>query len=264
MSRIEEDSVPFPHSRLFLLAAVHGDPAGYDRAWRLLEYVQPAIITVEISSFSVRYREQALKDWRRRLEAGLAGLPPGAAANLEVARVAAQTALPFEYRAARDWGRAHQAAVKLVDAGAPARRHLPRYSRELLAPENLRSLSETGTGGTLEDFVAREFHRARLAREGRLKRPLRQADEEVSRRERLWAKRLRRLAIPGRRVAHLGGWEHLVPWEDGGGLPGLLRDLHPRVILLEEADHLTSLEKSADSAFLSPEEGRPESGKAGE
>lgn len=227
-----------PSTNLIFLAGVHGDPAGFGRAWRFFEMVRPEIITVEISPFSVRYRGRAARDWRRRLAAALEGLPPKAAGNLAVARVAAQTALPFEYRAARDWGRAHGAAVKLVDAGSVARRHLPRFATGLLTPDNLFSLNQYGESGSLEDFVAREFRRARLARDGRLKRLSRPADEETRRRRRLWARRLARLAADKKRIVHLGGWEHLVPWADGGGLAELLADLSPRVILLDEADHL--------------------------
>jgi hypothetical protein len=225
-------------TNLTLLATVHGDPAGYERAWRLFEQVQPEVITVEISRFSVRYREQAQKDWRRRLAEALRALPPEAEKCLAVARLKAQADIPFEYRAARDWGKLHQAPIKLLDAGRVARSHLPRYADELLSPDNLRILWENEASGNLEDFVATEFRRARLAREGKLRPALRPADPGDRSRERLWAKRLKDLVDSGKRVAHLGGWEHLVPWEGGGGLTQLLADLKPSVILLDEADRL--------------------------
>jgi len=41
-----------------------------------------------------------------------------------------------------------------------------------------------------------------------------------------------------RRVVHLGGWEHLVAWEDSPGLWPDLADLQPRRLLLDEADRL--------------------------
>jgi hypothetical protein len=41
-----------------------------------------------------------------------------------------------------------------------------------------------------------------------------------------------------RKVVHLGGWEHLVPWPDGGGLFHLLADLKPAVLLLEETEQI--------------------------
>ncbi len=226
---------PPPTSQLYLLATVHGDPAGYGRAWRFFEYMRPEVITVEISRFSVRYRQRAGRDWRRRLSEALKSLPPEAGGNLAVARVMAQTALPFEYRAARDWGKVHNIPVKLLDTGVVARRHLPRYSDELLTPENLRLLGEIEASGTLEEFVTQEFQRARLAFEGKLRRLPRAVDIEDGHRERLWAKRLRRLVDGKKQVVHLGGWEHLVPWPDGGGLPHLLADLKPGIILLDEA-----------------------------
>jgi hypothetical protein len=37
---------------------------------------------------------------------------------------------------------------------------------------------------------------------------------------------------------HLGGWEHLVDWQDGRGLWPDLADLSPGRLLLDEADRL--------------------------
>jgi hypothetical protein len=230
---------PSPTSQLILLATVHGDPAGYARAWRFFEQVRPEAITVEISRLSVRDREQALEGWQRRLSEAIKSLPPEAEKSLSVARLQAQADLPFEYRAARDWGKLHQVPVKFLDAGAVARTHLPRYADELLSPDNVRFLYENeAPGGTLEEFVAGEFRRARLARQGKLRPLPRFAASGNRRRERLWARRLKDLVKSGKQVVHLGGWEHLVPWEGGGWLTELLSDLNPKVLLLDEADHL--------------------------
>ena len=236
----EGPQVPGPPSasQIILLATVHGDPAGYERAWRIFEQLRPEVITVEISRFSVRWRERAIRGWRRRLAEALRSLPPEAARSLAVSRVAAQAEVPFEYQAARDWGKSHNVAVKLLDSGAVARHHLHRYTKELLTAANLRCLGENGSTGTLEEFVAAEFRRARLAREGKLRPLPHVAEADDHRRERLWAKRLQRLVATGKRVVHLGGWEHLLPWPGGGGLLQLLEDLKPGIILLDEADQI--------------------------
>jgi hypothetical protein len=42
-------------------------------------------------------------------------------------------------------------------------------------------------------------------------------------------------------VAHLGGWEHLVDWQDSPGLWGDLADLEPQRLLLDVADGLPGL-----------------------
>lgn len=206
---------PFPPSKnpaspsLILIGTVHGDPLGYARALKLLRHFKPDLVTVEVSRFSLRYRERQGSRWQRLLEQALEGLPPAAACHLAIRRLAAQVALPFEVRAARDYGRRFAIPWRPLDLGRLSRRHLPRYARELLAPENVRALLTT-KDEPLAAYVAREYRRARLA----VQRPpwwsLR-GDPETRRRERLQARRLRDCLARYPRVVHLGGWEHLVP-----------------------------------------------------
>jgi hypothetical protein len=229
-------ALEFPaNPNLILVGTVHGDPRGYDRALRLLEYFKPGLITVEISPFSVRYRERHGAGWRRRLETALGNLPAEAARHLALRRVAAQLELPFEYRAARDYGEAGGAAVQLIDVSRPAREHLPRYRRELLTPSNLRALLDTADGD-LGEYVAAQFQQARAANNGTRPAPAHTWDREIRRRERLLAVRLRRLAGPGLLVVHLGGWEHLT--DRGAGLLPYLAGLNYARIFLDSADCL--------------------------
>jgi hypothetical protein len=223
-------------SNLILIGTVHGDPRGWERAVRLLDLWRPDLITVEISAFSLRYRARHGARWQRLLAEGLKELPAGAAAHPAIRRVRAQVALPFEVRAADDWGRRHGVPWRPLDLGETARRHLPRYARELLAPYNLRALLASEADGSLEGFVAREFRRARLAYRRSPRRLPLAAEAEAGRRERFLARRLRRLAGGGGRLVHLGGWQHLAPWQDESGLWQLLADLKPGRLLLDEAD----------------------------
>ena len=222
--------------RLILIGTVHGDPAGYERALRLLAHLQPDLITVEISRFSLRYRRCQESRWQRLLERGLQELRAGASEHLAIRRLMTQVALPFEVRAARDWGGTHGIPWRPLDLGSPARRHLPRYARELLSPENLQALLTTAAEQSLEDFVAAQFHRARRAYQRPPRRLFPANDGETRRRERFLARRLRRLAGRGGRLVHLGGWEHLVDWQDGAGLWPEVQGLKPWRLLLDEAD----------------------------
>jgi hypothetical protein len=120
-----------------------------------------------------------------------------------------------------------------------SRRHLPRYGPELLTPDNLRALLTT-PDGDLREYVTAEFRRARLALAQTPRRALIPPDPETGRRERFQARRLRSLARRYRRVAHLGGWEHLTARAEGGGLWDHLADMRPRRLLLDEADGLTA------------------------
>ena len=175
--------------------------------------------------------------WQRQLALALAELPEGAALHLAIQRLAAQVALPFEVRAARDYSRSVSVPWRPLDLGFLSRRHLPRYGPELLSPANVQALLNT-PDGDLKDFVAGEFRRARQALARAPRRPISPGAPETLRREHFLARRLRGLASRHRRVVHLGGWEHLVDWQDSPGLWGDLADLKPRRVLLDEADRL--------------------------
>ena len=202
-----------------------------------MAYLSPDMVTVEISPFSLRYRLKHGPGWQRQLTQVLAQLPAAAARHLAIQRLAAQVALPFEVKAARDYHRATAVPWRPLDLGSLARRHLPHYGSELLSPANLRALLAT-TDGTLAEFVAAEFNRARRALARSPRRPLTSGTPEMMRRERFLARRLRTLTFRYRRVVHLGGWEHLVDWQDEPSLWNDLADAQPRRLLLDEADEL--------------------------
>jgi hypothetical protein len=222
-------------SNLILIGTVHGDPRGYARVLKLLEGLRPDVVTVEISRFSLRYRRAWEGRWRGQLKEALAGLPPGAERHPAIRRITAQIGLPFEYRAARDYSRRDGAKCLPVDLGNVSRRHLPAYSRELLSPANLRALSAEPQD-FLEDAVAREYCRARLAFKRSPWRPAGKGSPETRRREFFVSRRLKRLAEKAGRIAHLGGWEHLIPWRDGDGLRSWLADQNPYILLADAGD----------------------------
>lgn len=221
--------------KLILVGTVHGDPQGYDRAWRLLRRLAPDLVTVEVSAFSVRYRLRQQQRWQRLLQQALAALPSGASRHLAIRRLAAQVALPFEVKAARDFSRRWGTPWRPVDLGSTARRHLPRYGPELLSPANLQVLLTT-EDGSMEALVAGEYGRARRAYRQAPRRLFSQNHPEILRRERFLARRLRRLASRYRRLVHLGGWEHLVGWPDALGLWQELAALQPLRLLLDETE----------------------------
>lgn len=225
-----------PTHNLILVGVVHGDPRGYARAGKLLAQLSPDMVTVEISPYSLRYRLKHGPGWQRQLNQSLAQLPRAAVRHLAIQRLSAQVALPFEVKAARDYHRLTGVPWRPLDLGGLARRHLPRYGSELLTPANLKALLASADG-PLEEYVAAEFTRARLALVRKHRRLLISGIPETLRREKFLGRRLRTLTSQYTQVVHLGGWEHLVAWEEGPGLWGDLGDLHPRRVLLDEADH---------------------------
>lgn len=226
---------------LILIGTVHGDPRGYERAWALLNHLRPDLVSVEISPFSLRYRLRHGPHWQRQLNQALAELPDDAAHHLAIQRLTAQVDLPFEVRAARNFSRNRQVPWRPLDLGFLSRRHLPRYGTELLSPANLKALLRT-PDGELQEYVAAEFRRARLAVRRPPRRLFTPGDSEAVRREGFLARRLRRLASRYGRVAHLGGWEHLVPWQDSPNLWRQVADLTPGRLFLDQADELLGAE----------------------
>ena len=222
-----------PANNLILVGTVHGDPRGYERVRRLLERLRPDAVTVEISRFSARYRRAWEGRWQRQLKEALAGLPVEASRHPAIRRVAAQIALPFEYRAARDYSRIYGAKCLPLDLGGLSRRHLPRYGQELLSPANLRALAGEPRE-SLEEEMAREYRRARLACQRSPWRLAMDGSPETLRREFFVSRRLKRLVARGDGVVHLGGWEHLIPWREGPGLRSWLADQNPYIMLADE------------------------------
>lgn len=237
-------------AHLILVGTVHGDPRGYERTVKLLEYLRPELITVEISPFSVRYRAAHQEKWRRLLEAALTQLPEGARKHPAIRRVAAQIEMPFEWRAAHDYGGKAGIPWRPIDLSVLARRHLPLYEKELLTPDNLKQLWKT-PGYSLEEQVMAAYRQARRCLRPPGWRPSPDTGGLGCWRERTVAARLRRLAN-GRRVVHLGGWQHVVSWEDGGSLSDLLKDLGPVRLLLDESDALAGQSPEVKSSESSP------------
>jgi hypothetical protein len=241
---------PIAGYNLILIGTVHGDPRGQARTGKLLNHLGPDLVTVEISPFSLRYRRQHEARWQRQLANALAELPEDAALHLAIRRLAAQVALPFEVRAAQDYRRRAGVPWRPLDLGFVSRRHLPRFGRELLSPANLKALLTT-PDGDLKELVAAEFRRARQAWTRPPRRLIFPGASDARRRERFLARRLRGLTPRHRQVVHLGGWEHLVAWEDSPGLWGDLADQKPERLLLDEADRLPGFSGAENRGAIS-------------
>ena len=163
-----------PLSRLFLLGAVHRDPAGKKRLLGALEDLKPNAISLEVSPASVELRRKWGRRWtfmfKERL-AGLAretGLSPGRLMMGSALRgVYEYLRLPYEYRAAMEYARDHDRPVFLLDDSELAARYLNLVEREILSYRNMTLLAEAEDGTHLAGEVDAEYRRAR----NRLKTP---------------------------------------------------------------------------------------------
>ncbi|RLA89240.1 MAG: hypothetical protein DRG58_05560 [Deltaproteobacteria bacterium] len=224
-------------AELILVGTVHGDPQGYQRVWKCLECWRPSLITVEISQFSLRYRQRHGPAWRRQFQRTIKQMPPGARQHLALRRIEAQLAWPFEAQATQDYVQQHDIGWRAIDTGRLSRNQLRRYLSELLTPKNLHNLllTEDGDWG---QYIGAEYHQARLA----LAHPQRFAlqcrylwiSEPMLRRDRIMARRLRALAQVASPIVHLGGWTHLLTDVGPTTLAQHLVDLKPQRWLLDQ------------------------------
>lgn len=205
---------------LMLVGTVHLDPTGFERLLALLKAARPKTVTVEVSPYALKFRRSTGREMLKRLDAFRrpdGSLPPALAA------VAAQLAVPFEYRAAASHARRTGARLCRIGDSRESERLLGLLERELMATDNLVTLALRDEP-EIAELVDREWARAR-----RIFRDRRLSGSDVagrlSRRNQRLAEKIRPLIADGT-VVHIGGWEHLE------GLAELLSELEPQVRLL--------------------------------
>lgn len=199
---------------LILVGVVHLDPKGRPALTRLLDDLEPRIITLELSPFALDARRRRAPGLARRLATHRlpdGNLPPG------LQGVAAQLALPFEWLAASDHAR--RTGARVVPVGDSTRsRHMWRLiGSELLSRRNLEILAGVPHPGLAAD-VAAELHEARHAHDHDHDHDCdcsgtREDDGALALRIGLTTRSCRG------RVVHVGGWRHLCGLGELLGVP---------------------------------------------
>jgi hypothetical protein len=229
--------------RLTLLGTIHRDPQGLMRLVQALKGLKPHVITLEFSTYGLRYRLKKKRSLNHCLLRGVHEMlgtdDPRLGALKKLLRttgiggVRALLDLPFEYKGARFYS--HRRAIPLycVDISSYSRRLLGKIE-ELLSPENLKKVIAFETA-SLHETVTKEYkHAETLLLNGRQSpwMHLIPVDEVWGKRERIMASRIRKIAAryAGHHIVHIGGWQHLAARQ--GTLFCLLEDLTPQRVLL--------------------------------
>jgi hypothetical protein len=231
--------------RLFLIGTVHRDPRGEERLGDLLAGLKPTALTLEMSPTAADYRRRRGRLLLQRLERILdrlareEGYPRQTLADHPaVADIRRLLSFPFEYRASHKY--ADQAGIPfdLIDLPEVSVRKLRLVESDLITYRNLRTLLrlEADGAGREEDYgLARTLILGRAIPEvvdSFLQR--RRGEEGIGRRDALMAEKIRsRLETDSpTRLAHVGGWVHMLDDRQGETLYSQLRDLEPERILL--------------------------------
>jgi hypothetical protein len=230
-------------SRLTLLGTIHRDPQGLKRLVEALKGLKPHVITLEFSTYGLRYRLKKKRSLTHCLLRGLHEIRDIDALNVSelkkllratgIGGIRALLDLPFEYKGARFYSHCTAIPLYCVDISSYSRQLLSNVD-ELLSPENLKKVIAYETA-PLQETTAREYQRAEtLLHDGR-QSPWMQlvpADEVWKNRERIMASRIRKIVAkyPRRHIVHISGWQHLAARQ--GTLFTLLEDQKPKRVLL--------------------------------
>ncbi len=216
--------MPTSGPRLVMVGTIHLYEEAREKLRSILEELRPAIITVEISRFSIEFRENSRRIWTERFNLALSRigvkqpLPP----VLELLR--RQISMPYEWTVSEEYGGRYGVRVVPIDTSALSRRELPSWERQFLNENNLWTLLKSSD---LEDLEEGHFGPLKMQAITLMKDGMRHdtpapihplswlGDPFWQERERVLSKRLARIASICHRVVHVGGWMHCVedsPW----------------------------------------------------
>lgn len=198
-----------PHPVLFL-GTSHIDPLCGERLARALERHRPGIVLLEVSRFSVLLRGTLGRAYARALRCSMSEL--GIHENAEIRNIRSSLALPAEYLAVRDYCRGNGALHFLIDVSLFSLARYP-FAYRLVTRKNLKAVSGlNGDRFAGERRIARRIFEggddaARRARIGGFRK-----DRLLMRREDLLFRRIARRVAAHRekKIAYVGGWEHLI------------------------------------------------------
>lgn len=224
-------------SPLVMVGTVHRDPKGYAKLLHLLEQERPSFITVEVSPYAGTFRARQAAALRATLRKNLQRIRREEGQPLR--EIISRSAIlgiflllkePYEWRAAKAYADRHGIALRDIDLSCYSMDKLSHLV-ELISLENLRALLRLPSFD-LSKQVESQYSRAKFlfARPPDIWPTL----EEVKNREAYMAEKIRSFAQQGngKKVLHIGGWEHLIEFPQGKSLFGLLKDLRPQRILL--------------------------------
>jgi hypothetical protein len=230
-------------SRLTLLGTIHRDPQGLKRLVEALRGLSPHVITLEFSTYGLRYRLKKKSYVNTYFLKGLhelRGIDRLSLSELKkllratgIGGIRALLDLPFEYKGASFYSRNNGSPLYCVDLSSYSRQLLGNIG-ELLEPKNLKKVVAFETR-PLQETATREYKRAEaLLFDGKQSPWLRPvAPNEVwKNRERIMASRIKKMAArhPSCHIVHISGWQHLAAGPET--LFSLLEDLMPKRVLL--------------------------------
>jgi hypothetical protein len=209
-----------------------------------LTRLAPHVITLELSTYGLRYRLEEKRSLNTRFLLGLQEIQgTGILSIRELKKLLRSTGiggiralldLPFEYKAARFYSQGKGIPLYCLDISSLSRRLLSDVD-ELLSPDNLQKVVAF-EATPLQATVAMEYQHAEAFLLNGRQYPRFSPISETrvwEKRERILAKRIRKIlaGYQGQTVVHICGWQHIVNRQ--GALFNLLADLKPKRVFMK-------------------------------
>ncbi len=226
---------------LLMIGTVHRDPRGRAKLLGLLRRERPSVVSVEISPYGRIFRERHSPDLRATLRENLRKIQQEEGrpwkeilSHSAIQGIFLLLKVPYEWQAASAYGSETGAKLQDIDLPHASEEKLSHLS-EIVSRENLRTLLSLSFP-SLGEQVKDHYHRANFLYCHPPAVWLQSRDLEE--RETIMAQKIRRLFFQagGKKMAHIGGWEHLLDLSGGSSLYHLLKELNPRRLLLEAGD----------------------------
>jgi hypothetical protein len=236
-------------AHLVLIGTVHHDPRGHEKLSALLASLKPDLITVELSPYGRGFRTKNQKRLSRRvlsLYKRTGGVNPQLEINCEHAQLpsAIQSLVyslnyPFEFLAARDYARACKVPFYCIDLSSVSRKKMLMLKQETLNIKNISALLKL-PDKNLQESVDMCYKKAqrRWDADSSVQKAAGTQHPVDSKREQHMSRRIKNLLKrhPGKKLVHIGGWEHFTVNGDCTTMYELLRDCEPERILLTDED----------------------------
>ncbi len=241
------------NSRLILLGTLHLDIGLGPVIRSFLDMICPGIVSVEISPFSVKFRERYQARWISELEDVLGTFPPAARAHAAVQLLRLQLSMPYEWTSSSSYAQGKGIKCIPIDDSHIARKELPSWKTGLITRQNIKGLIGAERFCLVRYFL--EKHGEAQRRLGLWQRPLPEKDFLRWLSEPVWRARERRLASrllelvysQAGPVVHVGGWMHLKSGKAGRGtMADMLGKLRPSKVLVSRDKNGTPMLKILD------------------
>ncbi len=195
---------------LTFVGTSHIDPDGYEALLGRLSDIRPDVVLLEVSWFSVLFRRTVARLLLKMLHGNIRAL--GITASHEINNIILYLEMPYEYRAARNYRERTGARVHCIDIPHFSFLRLARAYRVVTKKNLLLLAALPGDRARQEKQLAKKIFSSKERHLADMILSRVSKDRLAVLREQKLVKKVSRFLrkYDGRRVAYVGGWEHMI------------------------------------------------------